>query len=114
MITSFFPIPGASGGSEAFFVIMFKKLITIPGLNLDSIITSIMLIWRFATFYIGLLIGALVVVFYRESGTQEFVTMANPKIVLTGEMSKIATNNDDEDDNHLLNNNDNKVGESNS
>lgn len=114
MITSFFPVPGASGGSEAFFVIMFKKLITIPGLNLDSIITSIMLIWRFATFYIGLLIGALVVVFYRESGTQEFVTMANPKIVLTAEMSKIVINNDDEDDNHLLNNNDNKAGESDS
>ena len=38
--------------------------------------------------------------------------MANPKIVLTAEMSKIVINNDD--DNHLLNNNDNKAGESDS
>lgn len=95
MITSFFPIPGASGGSEAFFVIMFKRMISIPGFSLDSIITSIMLIWRFATFYIGLIVGAFVVIFYRESGTKEFVTMANPKIVLTGEISKITISDED-------------------
>jgi hypothetical protein len=94
MITSYFPLPGASGGSETFFVIMFKQVIKASTTVVDTLVTSIMLVWRFATFYIGLILGAITVVAYRESGTQEFVTMANPKIILTSEFEKIQLDNE--------------------
>lgn len=51
LITSFIPIPGASGGSEAGFIVLFGTLLTAPQ------VTVVMLLWRFITYYFGLLIG---------------------------------------------------------
>jgi uncharacterized membrane protein YbhN (UPF0104 family) len=54
MVNAFLPMPGSSGGTEATFVLMFS---TIFG-TVDA--TSIMILWRSATFYMNLLIGTLV------------------------------------------------------
>lgn len=53
LITSFVPIPGASGGSEGVFGLMFSKV-------LGTYTAASMLLWRFITYYMGLIIGALV------------------------------------------------------
>ena len=54
MITSFIPIPGASGGSEGTFIIMFGYLLGSVGAK------GSMIVWRFVTYYIILIVGAIV------------------------------------------------------
>lgn len=53
IIGAFVPIPGASGGIEYGFLKFFGNFIT--GTNLSAIL----IIWRFITYYLGLIIGAL-------------------------------------------------------
>lgn len=53
LITAFIPIPGASGGSEGFFLVMFTCI-------LGTTTTSVLLVWRFMTYYLGLVIGGLI------------------------------------------------------
>ncbi len=60
MITSFVPIPGASGGSEGTFVIMFSVLL--GQINAKST----MLVWRLVTYYLMILIGAMIFLFNKE------------------------------------------------
>lgn len=62
MITQLVPIPGASGGAELFFNLMYSPYVE----NVASLKSSI-LIWRFITFFIGLIFGGLVTIFYHES-----------------------------------------------
>lgn len=50
---SFFPVPGASGGTEAAFILIFSFLY---GRTQTS---SIMILWRFASYHIVILIGGL-------------------------------------------------------
>ena len=52
-VNAFIPIPGASGGTEATFVLMFS---TILG-TLSA--TSVMLLWRTATYVLPMAAGAL-------------------------------------------------------
>ena len=54
MITSFIPIPGASGGSEGTFIIMFGYLLGSVGAK------GSMIVWRFVTYYSILIVGAIV------------------------------------------------------
>lgn len=54
MVNAFLPMPGSSGGTEATFILMFSTLFT----NAES--TTIMILWRFTTFYQVLLIGTIV------------------------------------------------------
>ncbi len=65
MITAFVPIPGASGGSEGVFVIMFSFLLDDIGAK------STMLVWRFITYYLVMLIGALVFALNKEINRKE-------------------------------------------
>ena len=51
MVNSFFPVPGASGGTEMMFVEIFSIL------NSAKYASSIMIIWRFATYHFVLLLG---------------------------------------------------------
>lgn len=60
MVTSFVPLPGASGGSEAVFVLMFS---TIFGRNHVS---AVMLIWRFMTYYFDMALGGIVFLIARN------------------------------------------------
>lgn len=53
LITSIVPLPGASGGAELGFLVFFGSFIAGPQA------TAIMLLWRFITYYIGLIAGII-------------------------------------------------------
>lgn len=53
LVGSFVPIPGASGGIEYSFITFYGTFI--GGAKLKAI----MLLWRFATYYFGLIVGAV-------------------------------------------------------
>lgn len=53
LIGSFVPIPGASGGIEYGFLTFFGNFLT------SSVSSAVMLIWRFVTYYFGMIIGAI-------------------------------------------------------
>lgn len=53
---AFFPVPGASGGTEAAFMLIFSTMFASAATN------SIMILWRFATYHLIILIGGLVFV----------------------------------------------------
>lgn len=57
MINCFIPIPGASGGTEATFVLMFS---TIFG-KISA--TSIMILWRLITYYFVMVLGGLTFIY---------------------------------------------------
>ena len=58
------PLPGASGAQESVFSLYFASLL--PG----SGCYAGMLLWRFMTYYLGLLFGAVVLVFHRHQKTE--------------------------------------------
>lgn len=53
MANSFIPIPGASGGTEVVFSLLFSGL-------MSSMTGAVMILWRFSTYHIVLLIGGLI------------------------------------------------------
>lgn len=63
MITQLLPIPGGSGGAEYVFSLMFSRFTSGGG----PLMNSVILVWRFSTFYFGLFFGVLTFIFYRES-----------------------------------------------
>lgn len=60
LITAFIPIPGASGGSEGTYVLLFSHVLG------DALATSSMLVWRFVTYYLFILIGGLSFFYYQS------------------------------------------------
>ena len=60
MIGSFVPIPGGSGGLEFGFMYFFGYYIS------GGILNAIMLIWRFVSYYLPMIIGALALIMYRK------------------------------------------------
>ena len=61
-ITGMIPIPGASGGAELVFKMLFDNFFIADGAQISAII----LIWRSITYYFGLIVGLLVFIFYHE------------------------------------------------
>ncbi|MCD7809690.1 MAG: flippase-like domain-containing protein [Erysipelotrichaceae bacterium] len=59
MITAFIPIPGSSGGAEGLYMVMYGFLGTVGA-------TSSMMLWRFMTYYLGLILGILFFSFNKE------------------------------------------------
>ena len=57
---AFFPVPGASGGSEAAFLLIFTTLFTSIETN------SMMILWRFSTYHIIILIGGLTFIYLKH------------------------------------------------
>lgn len=53
LIGSFVPIPGGSGGLEYGFFAFYGNFI------LGSTLSAVMLVWRFVTYYFGMIIGAI-------------------------------------------------------
>lgn len=53
LINAFLPIPGSSGGSEGVYLLIFSFLGSVG-------VSSSMFLWRFMSYYMGLIIGALV------------------------------------------------------
>lgn len=62
LINTFLPIPGASGGSEGCYMILFSFLGTVNA-------SSTMMVWRFFSFYFGLIISFIVFLTSREMKT---------------------------------------------
>ena len=60
LIGSFVPIPGGTGGLEFGFIEFFSSFLKQPFLN------ALMLIWRFITYYFGLIVGGIVLNFKRK------------------------------------------------
>ena len=60
MVNAFIPIPGASGGTEAIFVLMFS---TIYGAVQAS---AMMALWRFYTYYLLMVIGAVTFLLFKN------------------------------------------------
>ena len=60
IIGGFVPIPGASGGIEYGFSRFFGNLI------ITSKLSAVLLLWRFITYYLGVIIGAIVFNFEKK------------------------------------------------
>lgn len=60
MVGSFVPIPGGTGGLEYAFIVFYSTFIAGPVLN------AIMLLWRFITYYFGMIVGAVTLNFKRK------------------------------------------------
>ena len=54
IIGSFVPLPGGSGGQEYMFIILFGTYLT------DPLLSSVMLLWRFITYYLPMIIGGII------------------------------------------------------
>ena len=59
-IGSFVPIPGGTGGIEYGFVFFFGYLIR------GNVVNAVMLLWRFVSYYLGMVFGALALAVYRK------------------------------------------------
>lgn len=68
-ITGMVPIPGASGGAELVFRLLFQGFFEGDG----SQIGAIVLLWRGITYYLGLIIGFFVFIFYHEAPKKEYL-----------------------------------------
>lgn len=77
MITGLVPLPGAAGVSEYFYERLFANLFLNPTLSEVSLSANIgylragQIMWRFITFYFGLIVGGGVAAFYRSSMEKE-------------------------------------------
>ncbi|OCN05957.1 hypothetical protein A4S06_06970 [Erysipelotrichaceae bacterium MTC7] len=57
---AFLPVPGASGGTEAAFILIFSTMFTTIQAN------SIMILWRFATYHLIMLVGGVTFIFLKR------------------------------------------------
>ena len=60
IIGSFVPIPGGTGGIEYGFMFFYSYFIK------GSILNAIMLVWRFVSYYMGMIFGAIALALYRK------------------------------------------------
>ena len=61
LVGNFVPLPGGSGGIEASFGIIFKGLIK------DSLVSPALIVWRTITYYLGVLVGGILLGFFKGS-----------------------------------------------
>ena len=59
LIGNFVPIPGGSGGIEWGFLQFFNEFISPSGLS------SALIIWRFITYYLGMIVGGIALGFFK-------------------------------------------------
>lgn len=58
------PTPGASGGTEWAFTVIFASLLA----GQTALLVSAMLLWRFVTYYMGMLLGFIAYIILRKRG----------------------------------------------
>lgn len=54
IISSYIPLPGGMGGQEYLFILLFGFYVNKP------LLSSLMLLWRFITYYLPMIIGAII------------------------------------------------------
>ena len=59
LIGSFVPIPGGTGGIEFGFMKFFGTFVT------GTVLPALLLIWRFITYYLGIIVGGITFSFYK-------------------------------------------------
>ena len=64
LVANFIPIPGATGGVEYGFMQFFGKF------SAGALLSSGMLLWRFATYFFGLIIGGVALIL-KKGGSKE-------------------------------------------
>ena len=79
-ITQMVPIPGGSGGAELVFQNLFGGTFFTNATHAD--ISALVLLWRSVTFYLGLIIGFIVFVTYRESPKKEYFLHGDNRTLL--------------------------------
>lgn len=62
LIGAFVPIPGASGGIEYSFSKFYGYLL----LDMPGVLGAALILWRFITYYLGMILGAIVTFFARK------------------------------------------------
>lgn len=60
MVNTFVPIPGSAGAAESVFVLSYSKIVD------KAVASSIMILWRFSSFYLVLILGFLVFINLRD------------------------------------------------
>ncbi len=60
IIGSFVPIPGGTGGVEYGFIFFFGYFIK------GGVLSAMMLVWRFISYYLAMILGAIVLAMYRK------------------------------------------------
>lgn len=60
MANAFIPLPGASGGTEMFFAMLFTAM-------LDPLTGAVLLLWRLSSYYLPVMTGALVFLLFKNS-----------------------------------------------
>lgn len=58
-VGSFVPIPGGTGGLEYAFLEFFKNF------SSKTIISVVMIMWRFTTYYLPMMLGSLAIIFFK-------------------------------------------------
>lgn len=79
MISDFVPLPGASGGSEGTFYFLFKRFL-LGGTS------ATLLIWRFSTYYLGLLVGGITMSLSKELNATKTATKIDDREVIIEEI----------------------------
>lgn len=83
LITMMIPIPGAAGGAELVFQFMFgnfMKPASTGEVTYQYWVNSINILWRVFTFYINVILGAIVFVFYRGSPKQDIMDVESTSL----------------------------------
>ena len=93
--TIWVPLPGASGGVELAFLVLFKNLIVQGGASdPDAIAQSGMLIWRLMTYYFILLYGLVDYILFDRRMSKEMkneLTISKKQIILDKEATDLKT-----------------------
>lgn len=71
---SFTPLPGASGAQEGGFYLFFGAIFP------QTILFAALLVWRFLTYYLSIIIGFMAVAFSSGSGSKRKKTLLPPEI----------------------------------
>jgi uncharacterized protein (TIRG00374 family) len=64
IIGNFVPIPGGSGGIEYGFLQFFGSFLS------SSVVSSALIVWRFVTYYLGIIIGGISLGFFKGDGNK--------------------------------------------
>ena len=73
MVNAFIPLPGASGGTEATFLLMFRVILGPVNVR------PVMLLWRFMTYYFDMIAGGIVYLITRIRRTVALERTFAPK-----------------------------------
>ncbi len=73
LISGVFPSPGGSVGVELAYTYLYKSFFAtkLATIDVNATIKGSLLIWRAITFYLGLILGAVVVLFYKPRKKKE-------------------------------------------